>query len=82
LQHIIVMTFTKAAIKFVLRRNIIMLLLMANIGAFAFTHSVLKNTSTTNGEGKKDLIEKMYTGWQMLDWSFSLVDYLRDVSKR
>lgn len=76
------MTFTKAAIKFILRRNIVMLLLLANIGAFALTNSILKDTSNSQAEGKKDLITKMYTGWQMLDWSFSLIDYLSDVSDR
>lgn len=76
------MTFTKAAIKFILRRNIVMLLLVANIGAFALTNSFFKNTSTSNTDSSKNLISKMYTGWQMLDWSFSLIDYFRDVSDR
>jgi hypothetical protein len=76
------MTFTKAAIKFILRRNIVMLLLLANIGAFALTNSIFKNANTSSVDGKKDLISKMYTGWQMLDWSFSLIDYLSDVSDR
>lgn len=76
------MTFTKAALKFILRRNLVALLLLANVAAFAFADNILNNSISSDEKNKKDIISQAYTGWQMLDWSFSLIDYLGDITDR
>lgn len=76
------MSFTKSAIKFILRRYLVVLLLAANLGAFALTNSIVNTSSTLENGDNKGLISKMYTGWQMVDWSFSLIDYLSDITDR
>jgi len=76
------MTITKAAIKFVLRRYLVVILLAANVGAFALTSTIFNSSYTFENGEKKGLISKMYTGWQIVDWSFSLIDYLSDITDR
>lgn len=76
------MKLAKASIKFIFHRNILILLAVANIGAFTFTHSFFSNVAATEEGEQKDLVSKMYTGWQMLDWSFSLIDYFRNAGDR
>lgn len=76
------MTLTKAAIKFVLRRYIVVILLALNVGAFALTSTIFNSASSLEDGKKNGLISQMYTGWQMVDWSFSLIDYLSDITDR
>lgn len=76
------MKIVKASFKNFLRRNIVVLLIAANVGAFTFTNNIFSTLSSTETNGEKTLISQMYTGWQMLDWSFSLIDYLKDITDR
>lgn len=76
------MNFIKAALKYFLRRNIVILLLAANVVAFSFTSGFFSYVNNDDTAEKKDLVSKMNTGWQMLDWSFSLIDYFRNVGDR
>ena len=76
------MKLAKASIKFIFHRNILILLAVANVTAFSFTHSFFYNVATKEEGQQKDLVSKMYTGWQMLDWSFSLIDYFRNAGDR
>jgi hypothetical protein len=82
LLHYFNMTFTKAALKFILRRNIVALLILANVAAFAFADNIINNNFTTEENSKRGILSQAYTGWQMLDWSFSLIDYLGDITDR
>lgn len=76
------MKLAKASVKFIFHRNILILLAVANIAAFSFTHAFFTNVTASEEGEKKDLVSKMYTGWQMLDWSFSLIDYFRNAGDR
>jgi hypothetical protein len=66
-----------------LRKTIVALLLTANVSAYIVTDNFFSTrTVVADQEEKKDLVSRLNTGWQMLDWSFSLIDYFRSVGER
>jgi vacuolar-type H+-ATPase subunit B/Vma2 len=66
-----------------LSKTIVALLLTANVSAYIVTDNFFSTrTVATEQEENKDLVSRLNTGWQMLDWSFSLIDYFRSVGDR
>lgn len=69
----------KTAIKHFLAKSIVVLLLFANVGAYIVTSNYFASLPQTSTTEKKSLVRNMNTGWQMLDWSISLIDYFRKI---
>lgn len=76
------MKFAKTAIKHFITRSIVLLLLLANIGAYIVTNHYFSSLPQTAATENKSLVRKIYTGWQMLDWSISLIDYFKGTGDR
>jgi hypothetical protein len=76
------MTSIKTTGKQLLRKGIVYFLLLANIAAYIATDNFFASrTVASEQEEKKDLVSNFYTGWKVIDWSFSLVDYFRNVGE-
>lgn len=77
------MTSIKTISKQLLRKSMVYILLLANIAAYIATDNFFANRTLTSAESeeKKDLVSNLYTGWKVIDWSFSLVDYFRNVGE-
>lgn len=68
--------------KQLLRKGIVYILLLANVAAYIATDNFFATrTVTSEQEDKKDLVSNLYTGWKVIDWSFSLIDYFRNVGE-
>ncbi|MGV3597266.1 MAG: hypothetical protein ACO1PI_05310 [Bacteroidota bacterium] len=76
------MTSIKTTGKQLLRKGIVYILLLANVAAYIATDNFFATrTVTSEQEDKKDLVSNLYTGWKVIDWSFSLIDYFRNVGE-
>lgn len=76
------MKIFKATARFIFRRHIVAVLFAANLIAFTLTAGYFSNYATAEDGSKKSLVRKINTGWQILDRSFSLIDYFRNVGDR
>ena len=78
------MKTVKVSLKPSASRTLVMLLLAANLVAYIFTSRFFtsQNLAQNGQEEKPGIISQMYTGWQMLDMSFSLIDYFNNVGDR
>ncbi|KAB2913792.1 MAG: hypothetical protein F9K23_16245 [Bacteroidetes bacterium] len=76
------MTSIKTTGKLLLRKGIVYILLLANIAAYIATDNFFESRPVASEqEEKKDLVSNLYTGWKVIDWSFSLIDYFRNVGE-
>lgn len=74
------MKTVKASLKTSATRGLVILLLAANLVAYIVTSSFFTSkTLAQNQEENPGIISQIYTGWQMLDMSFSLIDYFNNV---
>ena len=78
------MKTVKASLKTSATRSLVMLLLAANLVAYVITSRFFSSQKLASnpGDEKPGIISQMYTGWQMLDMSFSLIDYFNNVGDR
>lgn len=56
---------------------IVLLLLLLNVFTFTFTKAYFARASQGNEQESENLLYSyLYSGWQIIDWTMSMLDYL------